>query len=1064
MPASEPEVTAPKGSRLAEAAPTAPAATSPIAVVWCRQVDNEAESPGYTTVPEEFPGLKETLEVIRIVGHLTVNVADTHDYWDPDPNQPLSYYPNIFLYPAYGGRYTCLGRMFLSTEDRPRLGMKTLVLDTQQLLATGDFGGAILRWHASMGGSRSEATRAPPVPDGRLYDLLGEGLLFHKGATDPVLAVASDEWESAMQVVLDLIRSLPASLVALGAILAFPYFLPQPKTNLHEFTEQLPLGLALMRVPRGEAAGDRHEKRMSSWESSPLTLRDLTAGYPGPSKGKDTTPLILQHLRDHNTAKLGPIVQRVDVVEMPRLKSHLADPERQGGRDRRKEMWRIGTAMESAALLLQRARGRQVPVNVETAKRAQEYLQARLPDPSDAPTSEPLPVAVIPANEVASPLQHPPWLQRPAEAAPPLPSKEPEVVPVSVSDDPSLLSVVARPAPPPLSAPPPAAVPAAAPARPPGAPAGVLPPVARPTGPTAALPSAPSGVKSPPPPGGAPPPVGRAPTTTGIGPAELAGLKQALGQDLLRLVDERMAALAAKAAKPPSGLDPVGQQQVEDRLKTQREQLLMELTRQVATLQERLGRDQAAVEIRQRDLLGALVNQSLDRRWVEQHEPKISEGLRRIEIAAQASGEAAESRIKAEVERLSEELRTSAAAMEETLQGTLSAQQDLQLRDAAEREEETRSGLSAQLTKQIDQRLGDLETRRTKEVRELEQKLSVLIDGRQRDLQEKLVPRSQAELEKLRQELERKLTEVDTRTHEASERVRTDVQEAQVRAMADLQVRLQAYTDQKLKEDVDRERQKYLELLARLKGEVDSSLARLIDSAKFDGTIREKTQRALDAQRIEIDRAMEARVASVEASGKIELAEALDRLRRVEISLEARQSETQALEESVRAELEDLDRRAQILADRLVPVVRKTWQRISDLEKAEPREDRAAAVEALQRDFQREVRRLDTEVDERFTELRERMETAISNQGRVWLTLVRQLSQLTEDRRVIEESRALLRRPAAGPAASDESTSLEALPSLLQSRTRTTEDEEDEEEESASPARSRRRRRSFSRS
>ena len=36
---------------------TAPATPlTPVAVVWCRQVDNEAESPGYTTIPEEFPG------------------------------------------------------------------------------------------------------------------------------------------------------------------------------------------------------------------------------------------------------------------------------------------------------------------------------------------------------------------------------------------------------------------------------------------------------------------------------------------------------------------------------------------------------------------------------------------------------------------------------------------------------------------------------------------------------------------------------------------------------------------------------------------------------------------------------------------------------------------------------------------------------------------------------------------------------------------------------------------------------------------------------------------------
>jgi hypothetical protein len=187
----------------ADARPTV--SSSPIPVVWCRQVDNEAESPGYTTVPEDFPGQHETLEVIRTVGNLTVNVADTHDYWDPDPSQPLSYYPNLFLYPAFGGRYMCVGRMFLSTEDRPRLGMKTLVLDTAQLLASGEFGATILRWHASMGGPKREGARPAPVPDPALYHTVGEGFLFHRGSTDPVLLVASDDWEMVIETVLGLV-------------------------------------------------------------------------------------------------------------------------------------------------------------------------------------------------------------------------------------------------------------------------------------------------------------------------------------------------------------------------------------------------------------------------------------------------------------------------------------------------------------------------------------------------------------------------------------------------------------------------------------------------------------------------------------------------------------------------------------------------------------------------------------------------------------------------------------------------------------------------------------------
>ncbi|MCI4351319.1 MAG: hypothetical protein L3K15_07390, partial [Thermoplasmata archaeon] len=454
-----------------EAGPfTRAASTSPVAVVWCRQVDNEAESPGYTTVPEEFPGHRETLDLIRVVGNLTVNIADTHDYWDPDPTQPLSYYPNLFLYPAYGGRYTCVGRMFLSTEDRPRLGMKTLVLDTRQLLATGEFGATVLRWHASMGGARRDSGRPPPMPDPNLYVALGEGFLFHRGATDPLVVVASSEWEAGMQVIFDLVRTLPASLVALGAILAFPYFLPQPKTNLHEFAEQIPLALAMMRVGKGEAGTERHARRIVSWEGSSVAVRDVTEGAPSPTgRGKDTVPLVLQFVRDHNEAKLAPIVQRVDAVELPRLLPHLTDPERQGGRDRRKEMWRIATAMESAALLLQKSRGRHVPVSQETAKRAQEYLQARVPAPDTegppeaAVVSTPMPA---PAAATAAPSSSPapgipPWLQRGPE-----PMTSPgrgEAVPVSTSDDPSLLkSAPPAPTPPPSSTSSPSASPSSA--------------------------------------------------------------------------------------------------------------------------------------------------------------------------------------------------------------------------------------------------------------------------------------------------------------------------------------------------------------------------------------------------------------------------------------------------------------------------------------------------------------------------------------------------------------------------------------------------------------------------
>jgi hypothetical protein len=420
--------------------------SGPVAVVWCRQVDNEAESPGYTTIPEAFPGREETLEVIRLVGNLTVNVADTQDYWTPGPPQPLSYYPNLFLYPAYGGRYVCVGRMFLSTEDRPRLGMKTLVLDTQKLLATGDYGAAILHWHASMAGGRADGKR-PPVPNPNLYPILGEGLLFHRGESDPVLAVASTEWESSMEVIFDLIRTLPAALLQLGAVLAFPYFLPQPKTNLAEFTEEVPLALAVMRIPESEARGDRHRKRLQSWEATSLTFRDLTDGVPAPAKGKESIPLTLQYIRDHASDKIHPIAQRVDAVELPRLAGYLADPDRQGGKERRKEMMRIASAMESAAVLLTKGKAKHVPVNSEVARRAQAYLKVSLGSSIDPePTSEAVvgpPDPSVVASASPAPGAHPSWLSRGSETAPVAPTvvaapATPEVVPVSKSDDDSL--------------------------------------------------------------------------------------------------------------------------------------------------------------------------------------------------------------------------------------------------------------------------------------------------------------------------------------------------------------------------------------------------------------------------------------------------------------------------------------------------------------------------------------------------------------------------------------------------------------------------------------------------
>jgi hypothetical protein len=1197
-----------------EAAETRPAlSTSPVAVVWCRQVDNEAESPGYTTVPEDFPGHRETLEVIRTVGNLTVNVADTHDYWDPDPSQPLSYYPNLFLYPAYGGRYICVGRMFLSTEDRPRLGMKTLVLDTAQLLASGEFGATILRWHASMGGPKRDGSRPSPVPDPTLYQTVGEGFLFHRGSTDPVVLVASDDWEAVMAAILDLVRLLPASLISLGAILAFPYFLPQPKTNLHEFTEQLPLSLALMRVPRGEAAGDRHIKRMSSWEGAPVTLRDLTPGLSFQAKGKENVPLILQYARDHQDAKLLPISRRVDMVEGPRVKAHLADPERQGGRDRRKEMWRIATAMESAALLLQRARGRHVPVNVETAKRAQEYLQARLPE-SDPRQMPPEPAIVAPAVVAGPPGQVPPWLQRPKEPAalPPAPAK-PEIVPVSKSDDPSLLppappsaSTLSAPQPltPRIGAPPPAVAPTPSPtpARPALGASAPTPPTPTPIAAPTTTPPIPVVVPRPAPPAidpvalkiqiegdllrlleerihaiarAAPPPgpatsldaklsaeldaradariaaavqqlnsqmnrglesldarqnqareerlaqairptappgpaaaidpklqaeldsrtdakiqaavanlstqmtrglegvesrqtqareerlaaIVRPPPVPGpateLDPrlrADLEGRTEAkiqmaveelssrLGRDLegaeARQTQAREERLAAVLRPPPvpgpaSALDPKLQSELdartEARILAAVQQLGAQITKNLQLIEERQNRTRderlAATESRLADATTLALTAELDQRFASNVEPRISQlGQRIDELIARSTSQTREE-TRTEIGRATETLRTTVERSEEGLRAGLSAQLELHLQEVSDREEQTRQDLDAKVEASLAARLAEVEAHRAKELKDVEQRLSLLIDGRNREVQDRTSTLTQSQESKLSGIIDERLTGAEARMGQTLDARLTESQEARVHALADLQVRLQSYFEQKLREEQERERAKYLELLARLKGEVESSLARMVDSSRFDSALRDKIGRSLEAFRADTQRAVDSRVATAEQKIKVEQTEYAAQMAHLEQSIEERRAEMRKLEEAIRTDLDDLDRRSQILADRLVPIVRKTWLRVAEIQQAGSSSEAETQMNQLRREMTREVQRLEGELAQRTAEIRDRMETTIAQQGRVWLTLIRQLSALAGDRRGAP-------RPAGAVPSSELDRNLEELPAL----------------------------------
>ncbi|MGC2288447.1 MAG: hypothetical protein WA688_01135 [Thermoplasmata archaeon] len=1030
------------GTKAADATASGP--SEPVAVVWCRQVDNEAESPGYTALPNDFPGYQETLDAIRIVGNLAVNVADTQDYWDPDPALPLSYYRNLFLYPAYGGTYTCLGRMFLSTEDRPRLGMKTLVLDTARLIATPNFGESLLRWYESMGGGRHDQ-RPPPPPDPKLYPLVGEGFLFYRGSTEPVLLIASEEWESTMETVFEYVRTLPASLLTLGAILAFPYFLPEPKTNLADFAEATPLSLAVFCVPRGESGGERHRKRVQSWEEAPFTLYDLTDGIPSASgKGKEVTPLIVQYVRDHASAKLSPVTERVDWVELRTLRARLADPDRQGGKDRRKEMWRLATAMESTALLLQRPRGRRLELSPELSRRAQEYLQAHAgEEPAEeirAADLAPPPAAPAPEAQVAG--QLPPWLQR--GGTPPVGLQRTgkvEVVPMSVKDDPSLQKAPT----PGIIAPPPA------PAVDPGAlrrqieadlmrylderlsNVNPIPPAAW----TKALEdqladrfntSVEQRLRALPPP----------PAATPVDPLRVDAA-----------VQERLKpALADQAARQSDALKEA-RASMEQRFTSWtalQQQALSSLTDRLlartAELEARLGQDAstriAQVEERVQGDLRAIVTQELDQGVRNQIDPKVQEFKARADESFRQSAEQIRAELRESLTQALTDVKQRAQASEEDLRGALVAQLDLHLREAQDRDETQRKELEQQLRTASDARFTEAEQRRGKELQEIERRLSLLIDGRAREVQEKVAAALREADARTSGQVEELLAGLEGRVDRKVNTKLDELRDSQMHEVAELQVRLQSYADQKLRESLDREREKYLELLARLKGETEATLGRAPDAATIEKLVKDQFQRSTENFRTDVQHLIDLRAMAVEERFIREHAELTRMLETIRTDVADRSRDNTRLEDAVRAELEELDRKIVVLSDRLVPVVRKAWTRLSEMERGTASSAEADLKYAqLRREFTHDLRRIETDLADRTREIRERVEGTIANQGRVWLTLVRQLSQMTEERRASEEARGptLLARPRGPPSNDDLDRELDSLSELSRSST-----------------------------
>ncbi len=341
-------------------------------IAWCRQVDNEAESPRHQPSPAEgFTGYQDCLPRLRIVGDLAINLSDTSDYWDPDPRKRISFYRNLFLYTAGKGRYLCLGRMFLSTEDRPRLGIKTLVLGLKELLATGQPVALLRKWYAEMASEvpgSSDGARPSPA----LLAELARSMVYEKGdAENPVMVALTREWPNSAEAIFTLLERSPSTLLGLSGVLVFPYYIPAGNVDYSMMTRAFPLSLAVFRMDSNMTV-DQRKRRLDVWAKKGVTLVDLTSA---PLKEPKRLSQPIQWMVDERESQRQDRLRTlVDESELRKILTGNMDGD--DGPYHRRELSRIYTTMETLAT-----------TDKEFTKPARRGASpAPMPPPPDAPS------------------------------------------------------------------------------------------------------------------------------------------------------------------------------------------------------------------------------------------------------------------------------------------------------------------------------------------------------------------------------------------------------------------------------------------------------------------------------------------------------------------------------------------------------------------------------------------------------------------------------------------------------------------------------------------------------
>ena len=371
-------------------------------------------------------------------------------------------------------------------------------------------------------------------------------------------------------------------------------------------------------------------------------------------------------------------------------------------------------------------------------------------------------------------------------------------------------------------------------------------------------------------------------------------------------------------------------------------------------------------------------------------DPKIAEIESRIDEAVRSTAEGWAERFRRDLKEASEELSARSAKSEEDLRTALVAQLDIELLEAKEQGTAVREETEARVREILDARLAEADQRRAKEVREMEQRVGILVDGRTKDVEEHLTAALATETGRLAASSDDRVAHVERRLAVERDARLAELNEAHRAALAGLQVRMQSFVEQMVRENQAADQEKYVQLLARLKAELEGSIAGAFQSPEFDAQLRERVTRAVDGGRGEQRAALARAMSDALERLRGETEEALGRIAQVEQQVAARETDLGAMETRLREEIEDIDRRLMVVNDHVLPIVRQTWLKLNEHEASVRQKPSEAQLMAVRKELLDELHRTRDAFTEATLDLRERLETAVQTHGRIWLNYLRQ--------------------------------------------------------------------------